>query len=176
MESDCEELDYDFDTPQKPSRTSKKAFADNNQGKQREGEGAAAKANATDKDDGKVKKAIDNNDVEEELYGDIVSPGGGSGGGASGGGGGGRGSPSLCTWTYSAERGPVARGNAGPGPEASNVDLSHRRSLGVYINVRDCSEIIRSLGRINDTALSLRSWRGTSKTDWRHSASPRGIL
>ena len=89
MESDCEELDYDFDTPQKPSRTSKKAFADNNQGKQREGEGTAAKANATDKDDGKVKKAIDNNDVEEELYGDIVSPGGGSGGGASGGGGGG---------------------------------------------------------------------------------------
>ena len=96
MDSDGEELDYDFDTTQKLSRESDSkqltASADkkNREQKPREGEGAAARAvvNA-DIIDGKrgAKKPTDDQDqdVEEELYGDIVSPGGA---GAAGGGGG----------------------------------------------------------------------------------------
>ena len=83
MESDGEELDYDFDTPQKPNRVSNSkqltASADkkNPEQKRREGEGAAAKATNADIDGNKrAKKPNDDQDVEEELYGDIVSPGG----------------------------------------------------------------------------------------------------
>ena len=96
MESDGEELDYDFDTPQKQPRVSESklvASADKNRGGQpREVEGAAAaQANADNVDvDGKrgaTKKSSDDDhqeDVEEELYGDIVSPGGAGAGGGGG--------------------------------------------------------------------------------------------
>ena len=89
MESDGEELDYDFDTPQKPRVSDSRltASADKNRGqKPREGEGAAAKAiNADAGIDGKrAKKPNDDQDVEEELYGDIVSPGGAGAGGGGG--------------------------------------------------------------------------------------------
>ena len=49
MESDGDELDYDFDTPQKQPRVSDLnpiTSADKNRGQPGEGEGAAAKANA----------------------------------------------------------------------------------------------------------------------------------
>lgn len=92
MESDGEELDYDFDTPQKPNRVSDSkqltASADkkNPEQKRREGEGAAAKATNADIDGNKrAKKPNDDQDVEEELYGDIVSPGGAGAGGGGGG-------------------------------------------------------------------------------------------
>ena len=92
MESDGEELDYDFDTPQKTRVSESRltaASADKNQVKPREGEGAAANANADTADvkgkRAKKSKNDDQEDVEEELYGDIVSPdgaGAGRGGGA----------------------------------------------------------------------------------------------
>ena len=88
MESDGDELDYDFDTPQKPRHGSESrlgASADKNQAQPRAGEVAAAKANANDekrprKDDTDHQEE----DVEEELYGDIVSPGGAGAGGGGG--------------------------------------------------------------------------------------------
>lgn len=92
MEDDGEELDYDFDTPQKPLLTALKS-ANKNQGQPRkEAEGAAAKANDDANADAdsnkKTKKAHDvDRDVEEELYGDIVSPGGSGGAEGSRGGG-----------------------------------------------------------------------------------------
>ena len=95
MESDGEELDYDFDTPQKPPLTASRmaASAGKNQGQPREeATGAVAKANddanaGADGGGNKTKRANDDRDVEEELYGDIVSPGDNGGAGGSGGGG-----------------------------------------------------------------------------------------
>ena len=92
MESDGEELDYDFDTPQKPRVSDSRltASADKNRGQKPRGEGTAAAKGAVDAnviDDGeraKKKPSDVDQDVEEELYGDIVSPGGACAGGGGG--------------------------------------------------------------------------------------------
>lgn len=87
MESDGEELDYDFDTPQKPRVSDSRLTASaekNREQKPREGEGAAANADACIEGGKSAKKPNDDQDVEEELYGDIVSPGGAGAGGGGG--------------------------------------------------------------------------------------------
>ena len=85
METDGEELDYDFDTPQKPVRGSGLASADRNKAQKSGEQSGGAAANANDDDDDAGKKRLNNDDdVEEELYGDIVSPGSAGGGGGGG--------------------------------------------------------------------------------------------